>query len=94
MTLSSPGVARIEVDGDGATPRTYRGVTIAAEHEIDLWGLRPDTEYRWSAGQLGGTLSTGSLPESLAAAAIEVTGSAAFDAVVMPLSWQGRHSTI
>lgn len=88
-TLSGEGTATVVLSAPGADTRAFTS-DAAVEHVILGWGLLPETTYDWSIGEQTGTVTTGSLPTSLAGASIATTGTSwGFDAVLYPISCIG-----
>jgi hypothetical protein len=73
-SLPEPGPATLVLSAPGAPTRTFEVTEARAEHELWGWGLLPETTYDWSLAGLQGTVTTGALPEVLAAADITVSG--------------------
>jgi len=89
-TLSTPGSATLVLSASGAPIRTIHSDELLADHSLTGWGLRENTTYDWSIGDIAGTVTTGSVPSDLAAAGVSTTGSTrAFDAVLRPLTCSG-----
>ncbi len=86
VALDRAGSAEVRLTATGAPERSARTAEEAARHELLVWGLRAGTTYRWAAGDQGGELTTGALPEELAGAVVEVAGRPfGFDAVLQVL---------
>lgn len=86
ITLDVPRAVQLDFGAPGLPTRSFHSEAPAQEHRIVAWGLRPDTTYTWQLNRHSGEVSTGSVPDPLASADVQVSGELwDADAVLLPL---------
>lgn len=73
-TLASVGAATLELTSPGLPTRSFTTEQLATDHQIHGWGLRADTTYDWSIGEISGQLTTGPIPDLLSGLNVTTTG--------------------
>lgn len=82
VCTAEAGPLQLAMVADGAPERHFASDAAS----ITAWGLHPQTEYAWAMAGATGTVSTGPLPDQLAAAELVTTGEpTGFDAVLQAL---------